>query len=105
LSSEEVCSIIKACGESHITELKFRGLELRRDPAPVLQLANTYPVTEITETQHNKQTANSIETEEIRLKADQIRELQISDPLAYEQMLARGELEDADDDELDDDTE
>lgn len=98
LSPEEVCSIIKACSLGDVTELKFRDLSLKREPTALRLASNLYPVAEITESQHNEQTKRSVEAEEFKIREDQIRELAISDPLAYEQMLQNGELEGIDDD-------
>lgn len=103
LSSAEVCSIIEACSKGQVTSLKFQGLELKRE-TPVLSFApNQYPVTEITESQHKQMTKESIEAAEIETREMQMRELALTDPLAFEEMLAKGELEGNQDDEYDDD--
>lgn len=106
LSCGEVCGILKACGEAKVTKLKFRDLEVEFDqtvapPAlPVAPIVDrpplSNPVAEITDSQHEKQSKASLEQAEIVLREAQIAELQITDPLAAEELIRNGELEEED---------
>ena len=54
---------------------------------------------------HDKQNQETLELEEMRLKLDQLRDMQINNPLEAERLIASGELEEmaegGDDDGLD----
>ena len=99
LSAEEVCSILKACGEAQVSVLKFRNLYVKfGGPAEHQKndLATVSPI--IPETEISEQASN-VSTEallkEARLtKEERLALLQIEDPHEYEKLLFSGELED-----------
>ena len=91
-SSEDLCRIIETCAKSHVRELKLDSLFLQFGLAdqPIQSLA--------TETKFSEQASQEIEaeaTKQLNVAALQqdLDELKISDPLAYEQLLG-GNLED-----------
>ena len=119
LSGAEVCSIIEASAKAGLTELSFGELQIRfaissgqreksewgsmQFTAPMDQAEfqarmqhdpslTPSPYAQVTETQHTKMTADEIEAEELRIRAEQLAELQITDPLKYEELLLQGDL-------------
>lgn len=111
LSSEEACLIIETSAKAGVTELKFGDLHVRFgkpaeqivgmtivDPYPVHQAPQSPSVKDLTEEQHQNQTKQAIEAEEIRTREDQLARLLVEDPEAYEKLLRDGELTDAVDD-------
>lgn len=111
LDSAEVCVIIEACAKHGVVELKFHDLELKfgkqteqgtglpLNPGDNVALP---PVAVMTEKDHEKNTESVLEEEEISLRENQIAELQIDDPVAAEELIMNGELEDVDDKRGDD---
>lgn len=107
LTVRDVCAIIKACSSYGVTSLKFGELQVKLNPKEVLPSSSnpkpTIPtVDEITEHQHEDQTKEALEDEEIRLRQSQIALALIENPELAEQLMIDGELED-DDDSGDDD--
>jgi len=91
----EVCEIIAACGNSGVKEFAFRDLRItfqaRKNDGqdePIYQSPG--PVTEIVSNQFDE---SLIQQDEMAMKEDELSLLKIEDPLAYEQMLMRRELE------------
>lgn len=118
LTSDEVCSILKACAESKVRELKFGGLYVSFGPQaleeqihimlppaasePVAPTSAPPPVAEMTEAQHTIQTSESLAQAEIEAKEDQLALLAIENPVEFERQLMNGELEDGPSAESDD---
>lgn len=106
LSTNDVCQIIEASAKAGVTELKFGGLhvrfgktveqkELGASPSPVQHAPQSYSVADLTEEQHQTQSRQSLEDEEIKTREERLARLLVEDPMAYEQMLRDGELTDA----------
>lgn len=100
LNAEDICKILKAAKESGVFELKCGPLEARFG-APLLEPAITHgaaptPAAEdlgkITQAQKQAEEA-SLEEEGIRATEERLANLIVEDPLAFEEMLANGELE------------
>ncbi len=101
LTAEQICVVIKACGECGVAKFKCGSLEveflqkLEPAPAPIVQAAPpSLPDTEISEAQTSEDDLKRIEREEKELRRQQLRELIFTDPVAYEELCALGELED-----------
>jgi hypothetical protein len=107
LNAEEVCSIIESCKDAGVSVLKFRGLYLRFGHADHARRAETAPGPGIEETTTSSPTDSdemekaaveaherTLLRDELKVRAQQIDELPITDPLEYERKLANGELED-----------
>ncbi len=101
-------AIVKLCVKNGITSLKWGALELdfgeqikQNGEQVSLSPQRGQTVKAITEKQHKEQTTRSIEDEELLLREQQFAELQLTDPLAAEEMIVNGELSDTtgDDDE------
>jgi hypothetical protein len=105
LSSKSVCDIIESCARHKVVELKFQDLLISFSPQaerlPRPSGANT-PVAEITDKQHSRQNREALTTDELRLRAEQLEELKITDPSLFEEMVRNGELLDDDSDDTDD---
>lgn len=100
LSSQEICHIIELCAKVGVRELRFHGLyvvfgtqfknsDLTR-PAAAHQSQSD---TEISESQHEKQSQAALEADEISLREDRLAQMFIENPLQAEKLLMNGELE------------
>lgn len=113
LSAEEVCVIIKVCGEAKVTELKLGDLQVIFLPkeetrpgvtlkSPLASLDQAPPpltAAEIAEIQR-KEAKKALERDEARVRKEQLEEMFLTDPLRAEELLRQGELEpDGDEDE------
>lgn len=105
LNAAGICSILEASALAGVRVLKFAGLEVEFGPkAEPLPLAYRYPPSaEITEPNHEKQSRESVEMDELMLRENRIQDLLLEDPLQAEQLIADGEL--ADDDRANEDHE
>lgn len=103
LNAEDICKILKASRESGVLSLKCGPLEVCFGPSPAAALADAHisgaaptPAAEdlgqITQAQQKAEEASLLE-EEINTKDDQIAEMLITDPLRFEELMERGELE------------
>ncbi len=106
LSSRDVCEILSACAANKVSVLKFGDLYVRFGPSAE-ELATTAIVEaqehaansktnsdkEISESDHERINREGLEVEELRTREQQLAELQITDPLAAEEMLMNEELE------------
>lgn len=110
LDLDHISDIIKACAEHGVSVIKFGDLRIwfgpqANQPAQPLSPAapvrtahsNITPVAEMTDMQHDQQTKDALENEELELRQQQIAELMVTDPLKAEELIERGELQDADD--------
>lgn len=110
LSSSDIVSIIEVSGKCGVTELKFGGLHVKfgKPADDTQQFENLFshlrvnqpfpntPDTEISATQQQV-AQDSLVAEELDLRASQIADLMIEDPLRAEELLRDGQLEEADD--------
>jgi len=99
LSAEEVCSILRVCGEAKVSVLKFRDLYVKFGGTAESQkndVPSALPITPEAEISDNsKQVAfEAIEKEMVLTKEERLALLQIEDPLEYERLVVNGELED-----------
>ena len=96
LTAEEVCIILKTCGEAKVAELQFGPLHVWFDKSVAKIVKEECPIplpaTEIAETQEIIAKEAHIE-EEIRTREDQVAELWITNPQKAEEMVLKGELE------------
>lgn len=115
LTAEEVCSILKVCGEVRVAKLEFRDLRVEFSPTtglaspdgsapvdyrvvtPADMVLSPLPEAEISELQ-KKVAEKSFVQDEIATREDQIAELLVTDPLAAERLLMAGKLEEQEDD-------
>jgi hypothetical protein len=98
LSAQEICDIIRACGEQGVAELKFGDLQVVFPPKwgswpgqKPLSFASSSEAA-LSEAQTTQIAAETLEKEAISLKEDQLAELALTDPLEYERLLSEGEL-------------
>ncbi|MBL7716588.1 MAG: hypothetical protein JNL01_14080 [Bdellovibrionales bacterium] len=105
-STTEICRILEVGAKVGVQELRFHGLHVRfgrpaesLSPGPALARpsipSSAPPEKAISEEQHNKQTQDALEADELRLKEDRLAQLFIENPLEAERMLMNGELGDA----------
>jgi hypothetical protein len=104
LSTEEVCLIIKACGESQVSKLKFRDLQLwfgtnSKSDGSLVAGSSPTPDTEISEIQTQVSKA-AFEQEELDTRDEQVKQMLIEDPYEAEKLLIHGELTEDGSDEI-----
>lgn len=106
LDAQGICSIIEKCDEHGVALLKYGNLEIwtgtkaTMPPTPYPVGAPTTPGTkidtEMSATKHAEDDARALRDNEAFLREQQLEELKITNPLAYEQMVRDEELADAD---------
>lgn len=105
LSSDDVCAIIKASGDSGVTSLKFGYLQIEfgkpieQTRVDLVQSAPTPPSnpdTEISDDARVMRDKAELVVDELKTRDDQVAQMLIEDPLRAEQLLLDGELEDDD---------
>jgi hypothetical protein len=101
LKAEEVCSILKVCAEAGVNEITFRDLNVRfgppaetRRPEQDAESASPSSSETVLSEIAAKIDQETIEEQEIRIREQQLDELRITDPLAYEKLVISGELVD-----------
>lgn len=107
LSSEDACRIIEVSAKAGVVELQFNGLHVKfgktveqliaegTPPYPYMpQTSAPAPVTALTEEQHETQTKEALELDELRTKEEQLARALIENPIEYERLLRDGELVD-----------
>src|SRR5574343_337877 len=98
LSSEDVCRIIEASAKHGVRLLKLADLHIELGPtapspyAPLLETPT--PAAAVAEPDHERISKEGLAAEELQTREDQIAELILTDPLAAEEMIRLGELED-----------
>lgn len=96
LSTKNVLQLIKACKENKVTELKFGDFCLRFDektnsvetPTPKATIPEEVP-------EASRKVIAQSEAEKFDAEKDDVAMMTIEDPLGMEQLIARGELVDA----------
>lgn len=94
----ELCALIKACGESGVTELSFGTLRVQFTPVtmreqsqPVdYQTEGALPINPVVSESDEKE---AIADSELRLREEQLAKMLLEDPVQFEKLLAAGELE------------
>lgn len=108
LKSDEVCAILKACGENGVRVLKFADLYVQfgPKPAPARQSSEISPTdvratenppspdTEMSETA-TKIDQTTLDQLELQAKQDRLERMMLEDPAEYERLMASGDLTDA----------
>jgi hypothetical protein len=113
LSSEEICSIIRACGESKVTVLKFGDLYLRfgqqaadapgsvenvpRGTTEIVDKAPAPPPSAEIEATQIQIAEKALAQDELDAKRAQLSQMFIENPSMAEEMMAQGDLIDDDD--------
>lgn len=101
LSPEQVCAIIKACGESQVRVLKFAGLYVEFERTPLTPVVAEEvlppPATEMAESQLKIEEGRGILQRELQIRDDQVAQMMIENPVLAEQLLMDGDLADDDD--------
>jgi hypothetical protein len=88
VSFKEICDIINLCSNQRVLHLKWEGVELHfvgdaRTEKPIINNSN----------QDFSMDVNQVDiSDELDVKDRALAELHITDPLLYEEMVARGEL-------------
>lgn len=99
MNAKDVCAIVKACGESGVTEITFGPLTIRFAPKPsVGEQQEAIPQAEhFIEVQNRIQTEQEAQDDllhqELEIKRERLAMALIEDPVEFEKLLAAGELE------------
>lgn len=101
LSTDEICRILETSSKSGVIELKFGDLHVTfGTPAghvpSVENVVEQPPVASpvLTDDQHKRQSEESLEMEQVRLREEQLARALVEDPVEYERLLSQGELSD-----------
>lgn len=99
LSGQDICEIIKTCGEVGVTEFRLSNLSFSFQARTETVLPNYLyqspgPVTANTKAMDEN---SLIRPDEINAKENVLDNLHIEDPLQFEELLAQRELEDSGD--------
>lgn len=103
LTPEEVVSIIRELKDSRITSLAFRGLKIDQSPDTHVSDGNWTSVPEpkfkdpATPAAFSSPSAPPVEEAIEQDEDDLLDQIKLEDPEAYERLLEKRELEDADD--------
>jgi hypothetical protein len=93
-SVDEICAIIKACGDSRVCRLKVGTFSISFIPPKPKTLDPVLPTP--SELEEAKEYQSQVFAENERMIRDRnLSELRISDPEAFEELISNGELEDA----------
>ncbi|MFA9263201.1 MAG: hypothetical protein ACEQSB_07770 [Undibacterium sp.] len=92
LDVESVCRILKTCHESGVSELTFAGLKVKFGVPATASEEMLAPVSPVVA---HEIEAEAIAQAESRIREDQLANLPLENPLAFEELLAQGELTDA----------
>lgn len=96
VNADDLCRIIKECAKSKVRELNLGALNLAFGPTDQLDLK---PLDSV-ETKPLEQAMKISEEERLREKEarfqDELDQLRLTDPLAYEKYIAEGDLKDVD---------
>lgn len=97
-----MCKIIRTCADSGVLHFNLGPLEFSRVPGTSPLADTTMSGSKPEHILQEQQLEENVELirEEIRTREEQLAELQITDPLKYEDLIERGELSesmDADD--------
>lgn len=117
LSVSEVCSIIEVCGKAKVTSLKLGDLQVEfgsqaPSPPPLMHESSPWapfipqaralasaspstPATEIADTLA-KEAERALAQDELNVRKDQLAQIGIENPVAYEEMINNGELDEDD---------
>lgn len=103
-TSLDLCAIIEACYNFNVSRLHCRGLDLEfgrpanSEPGKGSFSDSPAPVAAITDIEHDTNTKDSLEKDELDWRDEQVSLAVLEDPSFAEQLIIDGELEDADDD-------
>ena len=104
LNADSICRILESCAKARVARFCISGLSVtfgtpaRPEGVPSLPKSTPLPQ-KIPENaisagiNHDTQTKDAIEAEEIRLKQERLEQMFIENPLEAERMLMSGELE------------
>lgn len=97
LMTNDIATIIEACGKAGVRTLKYGSLYLAFGPAPekVPVILDQFP-------DHDAINAETLERDEQEIRDERLRMMMIEDPVEYERQLRDGELTDESSDEGDD---
>lgn len=97
MNAKDVCAMIRACGESGVTELSFGPLTIRFAPKPsVGESPSEPPKTEFHPPMYYRTTEEEqtqLLRDEVALKEERLAMALLEDPVEFEKLLAAGELE------------
>jgi hypothetical protein len=106
MTSDDICAIIRQCGESGVSELTFGSLSIRfasenkRGDLSSPEIAHhgishstTDYIFDDSFKKSDEEDKRILEEEEIRMREDQLSMALIEDPAQFEKLLAAGDLE------------
>jgi hypothetical protein len=95
LKTSEICTIIEACSQAGVIELKFGDLHVRfaeRARSDVTQSLPIIPEAEISDEQTQQIATDSLRQDELTLKSERLQQMIIDEPAEFERLLLDGDL-------------
>lgn len=100
MTATEIIAILEASRKNRVHLLKLMDFEAEFFPVAGVQIAGSgkltghkaQPADEMAEPNHQKQSEESLELDELQAREDQIADLLLTDPLLAEQLIQQGEL-------------
>lgn len=96
MTPKEICNIIRVCNSNNVANFKFGEVEVSFHKSAVLEVAHTegrqIPPLQIDDSTLDEQEADLLLTETVDLRKQQLDLLQVTDPVAYEELVASGDL-------------
>lgn len=94
LKTEEICAIIRECGRSGVSEFSYGGMKVAFALGVGAHTQEEIPLTPQLQAQVEEVAGVTGFKDEYKLVKDELDQLVIEDPLAFEEALRRGELKD-----------
>ena len=92
MTSTEICDIIKACGESGVELLKYKGLHISFNEKPVVTEVPVYSYEPIN-VANSTQLPDNETNVPLEVDAEDLDEIMITDPSAWERTVNNGNLD------------
>ncbi len=96
MTPKEICNIIRSCNLNNVANFKFGELEVSFHKSAVPEMASTegrqIPPLQVSEAVVEELEANQLLSETVDLRKQQLDLLQVTDPVAYEELVASGDL-------------
>lgn len=90
----DLCKLIRVCAESGIYEVKFKEIHLIFGEGHKLPIKKTHKIETRSQEQKSKEISEEASmAERLKMNEMEVEELRLTDPLAYETLIAQGDLD------------
>lgn len=92
LSGEEICAIVKACGEAGVSRLCFGPLDVQFKCSPDTEKPHEQTIVVTDPVLQEEVTKVETERDELAHKEEMLAQLEIENPAEYERQMLAGDL-------------